>query len=412
MKLKTIGASDCCCGVLIMNFFEKQKKIAIGLMSGTSVDGIDAALVEIDGNGSNTKIRLIEYISVPYKDNIQKRIFELFNVETSSVDKIGYMNFLLGELFAEAAIAVANKAGMCFEKVDFIGSHGQTIYHMPGICNEHGFSIRYSVQIGEGAVIAQRTGAITVSDFRVGDIAAGGQGAPLVPYTEYVLFADKMRSTILQNIGGISNITLLPANCAIEQIIAFDTGPGNMVIDGVVKRFTDGRLNMDKDGEMAGRGIVNHELLDCLLDDPYIRIEPPKSTGREYFGEEYIKKVIALSEEIGVSRFDTIATVTYLTAAFTLESYRRYIKPLYKVDRLITGGGGSYNPILLKCLREEMGKEDIVVTTQEEEGYHSDAKEAIAFAILANETLCGSFNNIPAATGACRKTVMGKISLP
>ena len=395
-----------------MDFFKKQDKIAIGLMSGTSVDGIDAALVEIDGNGPDTEMRLIEFINVPYTDNIRKRIFELFNVETSSVDKIGYMNFLLGELFAGAAIAVADKAGMCIEKVDFIGSHGQTIYHMPEICREHGFDIRYSVQIGEAAVIAQRTGAITVSDFRVGDIAAGGQGAPLVPYTEYVLFVDKMRSTLLQNIGGISNITLLPANCAIEQVVAFDTGPGNMVIDGIVKRFTDGRLNMDKDGEMAGRGKVNYELLACLLDDPYISIKPPKSTGREYFGEEYVKKVIALSEEKGIPRYDTIATATSLTAAFTLESYRRYIKPLCKVDRLITGGGGSYNPVLLRYLREEMGKEDIIVTTQEEEGYNSDAKEAAAFAVLANETLCGSCNNIPAATGACKKTVMGKISLP
>jgi anhydro-N-acetylmuramic acid kinase len=395
-----------------MNFFKKQEKIAIGLMSGTSVDGTDAALVEISGNGLDTEMHLIEFMNVPYADNIRKRIFELFDVETSSVDKIGYMNFLLGELFADAAIAVTDKAGMCIGKVDFIGSHGQTIYHMPEICREHGFDIRYSVQIGEGAVIAQRTGAITVSDFRVGDIAAGGQGAPLVPYTEYVLFADKMRSTLLQNIGGISNITLLPANCAIEQVVAFDTGPGNMVIDGIVKRFTDGRLNMDKDGEMADRGNVNHELLAYLLDDPYIRIKPPKSTGREYFGREYVKKVIALSEEKDISKCDTIATVTYLTAAFTLESYRRYLKPLCKVDRLITGGGGSYNPILLRFLREEMGKEDIVVTTQEEEGYNSDAKEATAFALLANETLSGNCNNIPAATGACKKMVMGKISLP
>ena len=395
-----------------MNFFNKQVKTAIGLMSGTSVDGIDAALVEIAGNGSDTVMHLIEFINVPYADNVRRRIFELFNVETSSVDKIGYMNFLLGELFAGAAFAVAGKAGMPIEKVDFVGSHGQTIYHKPQICREFGYDIRYSVQIGEGAVIAQRTGAVTVSDFRVGDIAAGGQGAPLVPYTEYILFADKARSTILQNIGGISNITLLPANCSMEQVIAFDTGPGNMVIDGIMKKFSDGRLDMDKDGEMAGRGKVNQELLSCLLDDPYICIKPPKSTGRECFGEEYVKKAIALSEEKGISKCDTIATVTCLTAAFTLESYRRYVKPLCKVDRLITGGGGSYNPILLKYIREEMAKEDIAVTTQEEEGCNSDAKEAAAFALLANETLSGNCNNISAATGANKKTVMGKISLP
>lgn len=395
-----------------MRFIDKREKLAIGLMSGTSVDGIDAALVEISGDGPGTGMRLAEFINAPYQDDVRRRIFELFNVETSRVDRIGYMNFLLGELFADAAIAVAAKAGVDIATVDFIGSHGQTIYHMPEIHSEHGYDIRYSVQIGEGAVIAQRTGAVTVSDFRVGDIAAGGQGAPLVPYTEYILFSDKTRSTLLQNIGGISNITLLPAGCSAEQVMAFDTGPGNMVIDGLIKAFTGGRLTMDRDGEAAGRGRVNRELLACLLDDPYIRIKPPKSTGREYFGEEYVKKVIALSEQKGIPECDTIATATYLTAAFTLESYRRYIKPLCKADRLITGGGGSYNPVLLGFLREEMGKEGIAVTTQEEEGFSSDAKEAAAFAILANETLCGNFNNIPAATGAARETVMGKISLP
>lgn len=395
-----------------MNLINKRVKTAIGLMSGTSVDGIDAALVEIAGNGTDTGMRLIDFINVPYADNVRKRIFELFNVETSSVDKIGYMNFLLGELFADAAFAVANKAGMCIDKVDFIGSHGQTIYHMPEICREFGYDIRYSVQIGEGAVIAQRTGAVTVSDFRVADIAAGGQGAPLVPYTEYILFTDKARNTILQNIGGISNITLLPAKCSMEQIVAFDTGPGNMVVDGIMKIFSDGRLNMDKDGEMAGRGKVNQELLACLLGDPYICIKPPKSTGREYFGEGYVKKVIALSEGKGIPKCDTIATVTYLTAAFTLEAYKRHVKPLCKVDRLITGGGGSYNPVMMKFIRNEMAKEGIFVTTQEEESFNSDAKEAAAFAILANETLSGSCNNVPAATGANKKTVMGKISLP
>jgi anhydro-N-acetylmuramic acid kinase len=397
---------------LIMKFFDKRDRLAIGLMSGTSADGIDAALVEIDGDGPGTKLRLLEFINAPYSEDVRSRIFELFTVETSRVDKIGYMNFLLGELFADAAIAVAGKAGVDIGRVDFIGSHGQTIYHMPEICSEHGYDIRYSVQIGEGAVIAQRTGAVTVSDFRVGDIAAGGQGAPLVPYTEYILYSDRTHNTLLQNIGGISNITLLPAGCAAEQVIAFDTGPGNMVIDGLIKAFTDGRLNMDRDGEMAGRGRVNRELLACLLDDPYIRIKPPKSTGREYFGEEYVKRVIALSLEKGIPECDTVATATYLTAAFTLEAYRRYIKPLCKADRLITGGGGSYNPVLLGFLREEMGKEGIAVTTQEEEGCSSDAKEAAAFAILANETLSGNCNNIPAATGAAKKTVMGKISLP
>ena len=391
---------------------EKRDKIAIGLMSGTSADGIDAALVRISGNGKGTKVRLIDFINVPYANDVRHNLFELFHAETSSVDKIGYMNFLLGELFAEAAVAVAEKAGMGIEKIDFIGSHGQTIYHMPEIRRDHGFDIRYSVQIGEGAVIAQRTGAVTVSDFRVGDIAAGGQGAPLVPYTEYILFSDGKRNTLLLNIGGISNITFLPADGRIGQVTAFDTGPGNMVIDGLAEKFTNGRLSMDKDGEMASRGTVNRQLLSYLLRDPYLCKKPPKTTGREYFGEGYADKIISISEEMDISKPDTMATATYLTAAFILESYRRYIKPFHKADRLITGGGGSYNPTLLGYLRKEMEKEKIAVTTQEEEGYNSDAKEAVAFAILANETLSGRCNNMPAVTGASREAVMGKISLP
>lgn len=395
-----------------MKLLSKKNKLAVGLMSGTSVDGIDAALVEICGYGEDTRIRPVEFISVPYPDGVRKRIFELFNVRTSRVDRIGYMNFLLGELFADAAAAVARKAGIGIERVDFIGSHGQTIYHMPQADSRDGYDIRYSVQIGEGAVIAQRTGAITVSDFRVGDMAAGGQGAPLVPFTEYILFRDKKSNIILQNIGGISNITLLPAGCAMDGVVAFDTGPGNMVIDGIVKRLTRGRLKMDKDGELAGRGRVSGELLDILLDDPYMDIRPPKSTGREYFGEEYVGRVAALAEGMGFEKHDTVATVTFLTAAFTREAYRRYVKPVCRADRLITGGGGSYNPVLLSYLREEMGKEGVTVTTQEQEGLSSAAKEAVAFAVLANEALGGGFNNLPSVTGASKRVVMGKISLP
>lgn len=398
--------------ISLVSFLTKQKHLAIGLMSGTSVDGIDAALIEISGYGAGTKIRLVDFINAPFESNIREAIFELFHVSTATVDKIGYMNFLLGELFASAAFAVAQKAGVKMEQVDFIGSHGQTIYHMPEVCGKDGFAIRYTVQIGEGAVIAARTGIVTVTDFRTADIAAGGQGAPLVPYTEYVLFADKHHNILLQNIGGISNVTLLPAGSAMDQVLAFDTGPGNMVIDGLVKLMTGGRLSMDINGEMAAQGEVNHDLLNCLLNDPYLDLKPPKSTGREYFGEAYVAKTAKLAEEKGISASDTLATVTFLTAAFTRESYRRYIKPFCKVDKLITGGGGSYNPVLMRYLREEMGKEGVAVRTQEEEGCNSDAKEAVAFAVLANETLHGQTNNIPEATGARRKVIMGKISLP
>ncbi len=389
----------------------KPVRRIIGLMSGTSVDGIDAALVEIKGK-ENPQVRLVAFDNIPYSDEVRKRIFELFNIETSTVDKIGFMNFLLGELFAEAALSVVKKAGLVPSDIDVIGSHGQTIYHQPQSSIINGYDIRYTVQIGEGAVISARTGIPCVTDFRVADMALGGQGAPLVPFTEYILYRSHTKNILLQNIGGIGNITVIPAGCDASQVLAFDTGPGNMVIDGLVARLYQGRLSMDKGGEIAKSGSIHKGLLHILTSDPYFALVPPKTTGREYFGADYVNKILQYMEQQGISREDGIATVTYATAWSIGDAYGRFIHDKCKADTLIIGGGGSYNHTLIKYIAQEMTFYGVETLTQEEIGHNSDAKEAVAFAILADCTIFGKANVLPNVTGANQAAVMGKISLP
>lgn len=391
----------------LIRVLKKDIKLVVGLMSGTSVDGVDAALVKIHGNGMDTKTEMIAFKNYPYDEQVRKRIFELFVPETSTVDKVCHMNFLLGEIFARAALDIIAEAGYTPEDIDIIGSHGQTIYHMPNPIDDSGYNVRSTLQIGESAVIAERTGIITVDDFRVRDMAAGGQGAPLVPYTEYMIYRDKNKNIALQNIGGISNVTVIPVNCSMDEVFAFDNGPGNMVIDEVVKRITNGNQNYDKDGQMAGKGTINGMLLDYLMDDKYFRLPLPKTTGREYFGSAYVDRLMNRARELNIEREDLVATVTALTAKSIADSYKYYILDKYRLDRVIIGGGGSYNKTLLKFIKGYLKNIEVII--QENLGFSSDAKEAVAFAILANEAINGHANNIPKVTGAKRPVVMGKI---
>jgi anhydro-N-acetylmuramic acid kinase len=392
------------------NVINKPLRRIVGLMSGTSADGIDAALVEIEGT-EDLKVSLRAFENVPYPSEVRSKIFELFNPEQSTVDKIGFMNFLLGELFAEAALLVIRKAGLSPSDIDLIGSHGQTIYHHPQIHSFQGHDIRYTVQIGEGAVISARTGIPCVSDFRVADMAVGGQGAPLVPFTEYLLYRSSTKNMLLLNIGGIGNITVIPANCEASQVFAFDTGPGNMVIDGLVNKLYNGALTMDEGGKIAGNGKINQELVDILISDTYFSVKPPKSTGREHFGAGFISRVLQIIDNKNISREDAIATVTYLTAWSVGDAYCRFIDKRCKADTLIIGGGGSYNRTLVEFIRNEMAFYGIETYTQEQIGFNSDAKEAVAFAVLADRTIAGKVNVLPNVTGAKKASVMGKISL-
>ena len=386
---------------------EKDSRNVIGLMSGTSFDGIDACLVKITGNGLSTEIEIIEFETYPYKEEIRELIFDASKEQTGRVDKICQLNFTLGKLFADAAGQIAEKSSIPISDIDIIGSHGQTIYHISSLKEKADKKVRSTLQIAEPSIIAQETGVTTVADFRTRDIAAGGEGAPLVPYADFILFGKDGIGRAVQNIGGIANVTFLPAGCSINEIIAFDNGPGNMIIDRFAEIITEGKLKYDKDGELASKGKLNQDLLERLCSHPYLSIPPPKSTGREDFGIQFSDNLYEELKRDNVDFLDTITTATVFTAKSISDSYRKYIQPSYKLSEVVMSGGGVYNPILLQFLKEYL--ENINIRKVEEFGIPSDAKEALAFAILANETICGNPGNVPSATGARERVVLGKI---
>ena len=390
----------------------KEVRRVVGMMSGTSVDGVDAALVEISGTDSEPKVKLLAFENKPYPPQVREKIFSLFTPANATVDKVGYMNFLLGEIYAKSALSVIEKAGMKPEEIDVIGSHGQTIWHAPIPESPDGIPVAYTVQIGEGSVIAERTGILTVSDFRVADMAAGGQGAPLVPFSEYLLYRREKETILLQNIGGIGNMTVMPAGAKPRDVFAFDTGPGNMIIDAVISAVTGGEKTYDAGGETAAEGRVCNALLDMLKEEPYYRQPLPKTTGREHFGVQYTEKILSWWKENPIPVEDLLATVTDLTAYSIADAYERYVLPKYRASEIIVGGGGSYNATLLRFMKERFASHGVAVRTQEDLGLSSDAKEAVAFALMADCCMRDKANTLPSVTGAEHPAVMGKISQP
>lgn len=382
----------------------KSKKRIVGLMSGTSADGVDAALIELDNSGVSIQLKLFSFHFLPYPDEIRERIFELFSPETGSVDKICQMNFLLGRLFAEATVSVIDKAGLSPEDISLVGSHGQTICHMPP---SSGAKVPSTLQIGEPSIIAQMTGIPVVADFRVADVAVGGEGAPLVPYVDFLLFKDEKQTRTLQNIGGISNVTVIPAKATIDDVLAFDTGPGNMLMDAVVQLLTSGKYSFDPDGSMAAKGKTDKLLLSELMSHPFISASPPKTTGREDFGVHFAKNILSEAKTRDIKYFDIIATLTDFTAKSIYENYRRFVLPQHNVSEVIISGGGTQNLTLLNHLQRYFG--DISIVKIDKYGIPSEAKEAVAFAVLANETVTGQTGNVPNVTGASRSVVLGKI---
>ena len=383
---------------------QKRPSHIVGLMSGTSGDGIDAVVARIAGDGRGLQAQVLAHVHRAFPRELQRQVLAVGL--HGKVSEICELNFVLGERFARAALAVIRKAGLAPTHITAIGSHGQTIHHLPNAQTPS------TLQIGEPAVIAERTGITTVADFRVRDMAAGGQGGPLVPYADWVLFTDKVRPRIVQNIGGIGNLTFLPPRAKLEQVLAFDTGPGNMVIDGLSAALTSGRQTFDKDGRMASRGLACETLLAELLAHPFIGRRPPKTNGREEFGEDFIRQVQLAARRRGLSNVDLVATATAFTAASIAEAYRRFVFPRLKPKQLsqcqiILGGGGAENPVLRRMLRERTGAGQIL--THEDFGIVNAAKEALAFAILAHETLQGRPGNVPSATGARRPVVLGSV---
>lgn len=393
---------------------DKAKHRVIGLMSGTSVDAIDAALAEIEGHGADAKVKLLAFRSYPFPPAVRARLFRLFNPHQARIDQICNLDFLLGELFAHAAKDLLEHAGMNPTEIDLIGSAGQTIWHDPQPIREdvgvdwvdEPIETRSTLAIGQSAVIAERTGIVTIGDLRVRDVAAGGHGAPLVAYADWVLLRDGSRGRCIQNIGGIGNVTYLPPNATLDQVIGFDTGPGNMVIDALAEVATAGAQSYDRDGMLAAQGKVNRDLLDSWLADPYFRKSPPKTTGREHFGVQFASR--ALTESPNVPIADLIATATALTAHSIAAAYRDFVQPRGPIHQVILGGGGSANPTLVRMLEELLPNVELL--RHEDVGIDSRAKEALAMAIIAHDSIVGANTNVPGATGG-RPTVLGKISL-
>ncbi len=375
----------------------------IGLMSGTSADGIDAALVAFDGDA----FRLVAFRQNPYPLALRKRILAVSSPGASRLEEVARLNFLLGERFAEAAADVAAAAGVPLERVDLIGSHGQTILHLPEPVQEGDRALRATLQIGEPSVIAERTGVTTVADFRPRDIAAGGQGAPLTPYLHYMILRHPTQARAALNVGGIANLTYIPPDAGPEAVVAFDTGPGNMVIDGLVERITGGAETMDRDGERARRGRPHAGLLDALLADPYLAQRPPKTTGRERYGGGTIDGILSRGRGLGLPDDDLIATAAALTVRSVADSVRNLLGARDPLSELVVGGGGARNLALIEGLARALP--GTKVSTFDAYGIPAEALEALIFAALARLTVLNVPNNIPSATGASHPVVLGKI---
>ena len=386
---------------------QKERRRVVGLMSGTSADGVTAVVAEIVGSGVDTRVEISGFRTHPYPPDLREAVFDLFSPETSTVDRICEMNFVLGEFFAECAVKEVEACGLALDEIDLIGSHGQTIQHLPRSMEAFGYGSRSTLQIGEAAVIAARTGVPTVADFRKADIAAGGEGAPLTPYLDFILHRHQTSSRILQNIGGIANLTYLPAEAGAEDVVALDTGPGNMVIDAVVRRYTGGSLTFDEDGRIASRGSVDEPLLKRLLAHPYFEREPPKTTGREEFGEVFTIKVVRGAEDAGLEPDDVVATVTALTVESISRAYEGLLPEGLKIDEVYVSGGGAKNRFLMESLSSRL--DPIPVLEYDGLGIPGEAKEALLMAVLANEHVSGNPANLPKATGARRAVVLGSL---
>lgn len=418
--------------------------LVLGLMSGTSADGIDVALARISGAAPNLKASLLDQTSFKFPPLLGKEILRVAEQQPISAGDLSQLNFRLGGVFAEAALASCGRFRVSPRRVSLIGSHGQTIFHQ-GLASEYfGASTASTLQIGDGSVIAARTGITTVSDFRPADMALGGQGAPLVPYVDYLLYRHAKLGRVSLNLGGIANLTVIPANAKPSDVFAFDTGPANMLIDALVQHFTHGRQRFDKDARLARSGRINPPLLKVLLEDPYLKRKPPKSTGREYFGAAYIKKLLALGQRYQAKPNDLIHTATAFTAASVADALHRFVLPSHRIHQLIVSGGGAHNPLLFEqlsvfaivppraayftSLPQKASAEMRLATpgqgvpprtkrasfmsvlASSRFGMPEDAKEAFAFAVLAYETFHERPANLPSATGARGPAILGKIS--
>ncbi|HNX72929.1 MAG TPA: anhydro-N-acetylmuramic acid kinase [Spirochaetales bacterium] len=408
----------------LAGYAAQQSHILVGVMSGTSFDGIDAVAVRIstDENGDIAKVEYLNNASIPYSKEIKALLLPLCDVATSKIDDLVYAHFLLGEWYASVVQKLMKVAGLTDRDIDAVCIHGQTVWHAPtwrqlpgpgfesGIADNATVSVHGTLQIGCAAVVKERLGIPVLYDFRAADMAAQGEGAPLAPIVDSLLFGDRERGRIVQNIGGIGNATAIPAGPDEDSVFAFDTGPGNMIMDELVKRLTHGEQQYDADGAIAARGRVSTQLLDYLLDDPYFRLEPPKSTGREVYGAAFVDRLEQFASKQSLSYEDKIATATAFTAETIVRAYRDFIMPKMKIDDVVVSGGGALNKSLLNMMRQRL-EPDVTVLTTMDFGFPPFVREPMAFALLGHLALMGRPGNLPRTTGAQRAVVLGSLAL-
>lgn len=377
----------------------------IGLMSGTSADGVDAALVEIDSEGGRPALRLLAWDTLAYPAGLRERILAV--ASGGSTEEVCHLDAYLGELFAEAAARAVRQAGVAVGEVDLIGSHGQTIHHLPAPRQEGAHAVRSSLQIGEPAVIAERTGVTTIADFRPRDLAAGGEGAPLTPVVHHALFAHPDQGRVVLNLGGIANVTVLPAGADASSVTGFDTGPGNVLLDEFVRATGLSALGYDEDGRLAAAGQVQPDLLQDLLKHPFVRRAPPKSTGREVFGPSFVESFRGRLRAAAVGEVDGLATVAAFTIEAVVQNLRDFVFPKTKVQEVVVTGGGARNAFLMRRLAESLP--ECLIISSDALGIPGRALEAVAFAWLAYLTATGQPGNLPAVTGARGARILGCI---
>jgi len=375
--------------------------MAVGIMSGTSLDGIDVCLAEIDGSFLQTKVKVLSFETYPIELNLMKKIKDAMKDDACTPALISSLNMELGYAFGDAVLALCKSYGIDSKDLAFVASHGQTIWHINEDNSEY---IKSSLQLGDGSAIASKVKTTVVSNFRTADIAAGGVGAPLVPYVDYVLFSDPKKTRALHNLGGISNMTVLKAGGTLDEMIAFDTGPANLMIDYAMLSLFG--KPYDQDGNTASNGKVIRPLHKLLMAHPYLEQKPPKSTGRELFGDAYTKDILALFKN--EKKEDLIRTFTEFTKDSIVKAYKDFVMNDVKLDEIIFSGGGAYNTFLMNEIKKEL--KEIKIMILEELGYDSKAKEALAFLILGNETINRKPSNATKATGAKKQTILGQVS--
>jgi anhydro-N-acetylmuramic acid kinase len=383
---------------------EKNKRKIIGLMSGTSCDGIDLALIEIDSNSQ--KFDFLKGYHKSYNKIEKKTILDSLDPQISNIENLSQINFYLAQIWADTINKMLKEFKISNDEIDLIGSHGQTMYHQPSLLQFGGRQVRSTLQLGDPAVLAQLTGITTVGDFRVADVAVGGQGAPLVPYFDLLFFKRLKKDILVLNIGGISNITFIPKDGDINKVIAFDCGPGNILIDQLMQRLYE--KPFDKNGRIAKLGKFSERIFNHLLKiDDFIKINPPRSTGREYYGSEFVLKILRKSLRSRIQEPEIIHSISKYTAFAIYDSYINYIYPNYKAELLIVSGGGSRNPFIMEALADYFNT--VEVKTSSDFDLDEDYKEAICFAVLANELIEGRTANLPKVTGAEKNVLLGKI---